>query len=673
MLGSWGSVLPSLALAIGVLVIPGLVLGLALRLSPLDALGVSPALSVGALAVADELAFRGHLRWGMVPIGLATVALTLVFLVLSVVLRLRRRADADADARPTAASASGWVRGRAGVSLALVVGAAALGAVAVARGIGWPDRVNQTYDAAFHVNAIQLVVTTGSASPSTVGSLGDFVGTPGFYPPLFHAVAALPVMAFGISPIAAANIMAVAMAAAWPLSVSFLVRRLLGPGVLELGVAMVGSVTVALFPAMLLIFGVLWPNTLSLLVLPAAVALVARLFGLISAPGRLTWGAALASLLVVLPGLYLAHPGAAFALVLLTAPMLVEVEAATVIRAWRAGADARRSRLAAVALVVGTLVVLAVTWQALREIPSLNAVRSFNWKPRESYAQGVGEALLLASPVTPANAAFGILTVVGAVDCLRRGRHLWLVMSHVAVAGLAIIAASEDSALSHLFTGFWYNDAYRIYAVLPITALPLAALGARWALTWSVPRLRRFSGSVPALLRGHAAIAMLAAVAVLVPVGSGVRAVGRAVSRFYNLAELPAADILLTSSEQAMYRRLAREVPPGGVIAGSPWTGETYAQIFSGHAVLWPTMSPKNDADRALLVERFRDFATDPAVCAAVKRQHVAVVVTDSQLFWADIGAVDYPGFDDLSGVPGLTKIDQAGTATAYVVGECSG
>lgn len=82
----------------------------------------------------------------------------------------------------------------------------------------------------------------------------------------------------------------------------------------------------------------------------------------------------------------------------------------------------------------------------------------------------------------------------------------------------------------------------------------------------------------------------------------------------------------------------------------------------------------KMDADRTLLRERFRDFATDPQVCAAVQRLHVGYAVDDPRVLWSDDATrrpYSYPGVTGLSGVRGLSEVASEGPVTIYRVEPC--
>lgn len=700
-LAAWAPVIPALLLIAALLLVPGYLIARAGRLGHLDALGVAPMLSLSVAALAIWGTTRLHRPWGLGPVLLVTLVLFAVVALLALVAvwlapRVHLRLPGTRPERPEPAQPLGWRRLL--LHTAVIVGPGAAAATWAARGMASPARVNQTFDAVFHYNAVNLVVERHSADPAIFSLLSDPSSPPsGFYPPVFHAIAALGVMDGGAQVVQAANATAVLITLIWPIGVSLLVRSLTGRSLLALTIGSASAALVGLFPTTLLTFGVLWPNALSLVALPGMLALTVRVLGIdrmVKAPpgafradSNLAWWQAAAVLVLALPGVYYTHPGTAFALLFLAVPVVV---AAAFVRLPRRDGllDLRWTALVVVLLVAA----FTLLWRLLDFIPGLETVRVFDWPARERISQGIGEGLLLASPLSKAPWAFALLAIIGIGVVLVRSRwHWWLVAGHALIVWLAVLAAAVDSEFSQQLTGFWYNDAYRIFAFLATTAAPLAAIGAVALRDAIAIRLTGWVATVRAApwrpsaarLRLLGSVVLAALILLLQPGFLGFGANAYSIARNYPpdppADQIPEPDengvtgyLLTTGPEVQMFRRLAHEVPAGMAIAGNPWEGEVYAGLFSGHPVIWPFLRPKDDDDRQLLRHRFRDFTTDPAVCAAVHRLKVAVVVGDSQIFWRNLDRdAHYLGFDDLDSAPGLTLIDEGGTARAYRVGAC--
>ncbi|HET7399933.1 MAG TPA: DUF6541 family protein [Intrasporangium sp.] len=680
-MSDWLAVLGPLVVTSVLVTLPGLAVAVAWGFRRESAVGVAPALSLGILALADVAAERAHVSWGPAVIVGVTGLVALLVLLLRLAARVAgrraagrraagrrlggRRAAARQPARPLDPPWGGWWYA-AGLGVAVVAGA-----FVVAAGIGHPGSINQTYDAPFHVNAIARVAELRSAAPGVVASVAGGAG--GFYPPLFHAVAGLVVVLTGVDAIVAANVLAVVIAGVvWPLSVSLLVRTVVGPSRFAHAVAMAGSVLVTLFPVLLLTFGVLWPNALSIATLPAVIALGACALRL--TPFR--WvppASAVGAGVLALPGLFYAHPGAAFVLLAVAVPMVVAAEANLLVAWWDHGPT---RRWAVAALAAGTVGAAVLCWDLLGRIDSLNRIRAFNWRTRATPGHALGEVVTLGTPADPDLWVYGLLVLLGVV-AVARTRSWWVAAAHALLAWVAILAIAYEGPLTTALTGFWYNDPIRIMAPLGITAVPLAAAGAlAWRDAWATALARvlpvRAGDRRPRWQRPGpttvASVLVVAVVAVLVPDTPGLGRISRSVARAYDVA----GDTLVSPRERTLYESLSTHLRPGQSILGSPWSGEVYAGVLSGHPVVFAHLDTAPTPERRLLAARFKDFTTDPRVCAAVKALHVGVVVEDSDLLWQhDPRTRTYPGLTGLAGVPGLTRIGTGDTATAWAVGDC--
>ena len=667
-LTTWLSALPELLLVTAIVVVPGLLVAAGLGFRREELFGAAPALSLGVLSIADVASMVLGVSWGLGVVAAVTVVIAAVcWGVWFVVVRGR------AVPRPPEPRL-GWCWSAGAVTLAVLAGA-----LAITRGMGSPEGISETWDAALHLNGIANVVAAHSAAPSVVGAAASPGGNAPFYPPVFHAIAGLVVMVSGCSPIAAANLVAVALAAVmWPLSMMLLVRTVVGPSRFALAFSMGAVSVISVFPALLVSYGVLWPNALSYSILPGALALAVLLLR----QTRFRWAGSVQAglaLAVVAPALYYSHPGAAFALLAVGLPMLVAAELGLLVVSW----GERRRRLTAIALCVLTAGALWIFWNGLYHLKALNQVRAFDWHPRQTASQAVGEALLLTSSLSSEVAVIGVLVVVGAVWAFRYRSARWLPFSHTIIVALCVISTSTESAIRPTLTGFWYNDGFRLAGLLPLTGVPLAALGALWTRTWLVGHVRvlatrRPLSQSPTLARGMlrwsqavAAGVLAVAVVVLLPTTNPLTPVVSTVRSFY--ANFP--DPLVTPDEAALYRHIAQWSPPGTDILGSPWTGGAFAGVLSGRPVVFPHMVTTNDAPRTLLKKSFDRFTSDPAVCRAVKALHVGIVVDDSHKFApaGSAGAIaEYTGLSHLATTKGLTLLGHSQTASVYRVGDCS-
>ncbi|MEP7369267.1 MAG: DUF6541 family protein, partial [Dermatophilaceae bacterium] len=462
---------------------------------------------------------------------------------------------------------------------------------------------------------------------------------------------------------------------------------------------------ITLFPYIMLSYGVLWPNVLSLAAMPAEIALTLMVIHLMPrspqaqedigtagltadgatldeieeaavrqgaalGPGLSWWTVLFVGFLGVV-GMFFAHPGAVFALGIWAVIGAALHSVRLVVRSRAAGP--RQLRRALLWLLLGWLVALGL-WASMNLVPALNSVRDFNWHNLMTMNQALGQALTLSTIITKASWVLGAATLWGCYRLLKVPRLRWLLVSHVFLVFLYMLCAGSSTWLARELTGFWYNDAQRVAALIPITAVPLAAIGITSAADALGRAVGRVSADVfgrvlaPRRALGIAAAAMLVVFSVIP--GQGLGEGAQVLHNRYQNVNF--AHLMVTADEQVLYERLATQLRPGETVLGSPFSGAQFSPIWSGHGVVIPHTSSNPTPDVALVSKQFKSFTTDPAVCAALKRLKVGVVVEDRDLFFVDdIRQADYSGLVNLSRTPGLTPIDRGLTVAIYRVGDC--
>ena len=634
---TWLGAVPGFLAAAALVLLPGAVVAAAWLRRGLPTLLLAAPLSLAVVAVASVGAPLVGLRWTPIPIAVVALVAAAPGVVLG--------------RRGHAVPWSGWVAVLGGWAVA-----GALAAVTFRLGIGRPDAVSQSYDAVFHLNALRYVAETGSASPR---DLTGMTGATGFYPSLWHAVAALVVPAAGGSVPAAANLTSMAVAlVVWPLGSALLTRQLLGPRPVPVGAAAVLSMAFVSFPWFPLSWGVLWPNTLGIALIPAVLACLLSALGvarddLLGGPWQ-----AVAALSATGVACADAHPGA-FVSALVLGAILALATAITRCTHSRGQSTAG----AGVLQLLVTLAGVALVGAALFLVPGIRNTAA-DWAATTTVGRATWRELIGGPDATAPAYTVALLTLVGALACLTRARLWWLVPAHAASVGLDALAAGTDAPISQELTGFWYNDRYRLAAVVPVTGTLLAVVGVG-ALAAALARRTRANRAVLA-----AALLALAAVPTRA-FGLGAHADFLAVR--YLLAEDSPTASLLSPAEQAFLRdRLPRDVPPGAVIAGDPWDGSSLAWAIGDRDVLFRHFNGRFTPDQRYLADHLRDAATDPRVCPALRDTGVRYVLSLGPLFdpplltptgWGGIQAID--------GQPGFTLVAAEGTARLYEVTAC--
>ncbi|MFH8250753.1 DUF6541 family protein [Microbacterium sp. B2969] len=640
MSGAWSVAVPPFLVAAAVFIVPGLAVILAgWGWRRIGLLFVAPAVSTAILAVAAIAAPVIGLGWSLIPVlGLTAVAAAVAYL-------LRR-----------------WV-GREGLSRPpLRVVLAAGGGFVAAAVIMWlqltyvfvsPDSISQTFDAIIHLNTVRFAVDTSNASAFHIGATSDIP----FYPNAWHSVAALTAQLTGVSVPVAVNAANLAIGAiAWPASCIALASALFGDRATALLSSAALSTGFGAFPILLFSFGVLYPNTIAYAILPAGIAALWWLWLARGAAGR-TRAAVL--LIVVCAGIGLGHPNAFLALFAFGAFMLL----------WELGRDALRRRTRRAWVVNGSiaaaiLIAGAVLWRFSRTGYDMS-----RWGPWQSTAQSVGEALLLSPHSYPLTLVVSALVVVGLVTVVRRPRYVIFAIPF-AVAALMFVLVSGTGVgniLREMVTNPWYNDSYRLAALLPIAGIPVATLGALTIVDGATAIIRR--RGIP---RSVVVAASAVAVVLVFSVGIGPN-VTRTASDARGAYTLSDGSALLTSDEAKLLGRLDDTTPPDAVIAGNPWTGASLAYAIAGRQVVEKHVFGARDDDEVYLDAHLKEIDADPRVCEAVRRIGITHVLDfgSQNVFNSPGSGLDRVGLDDLPASDHLILVDSEGTARLFRIEGC--
>lgn len=657
LVAAWLPALPAALVAVAWCVLPGLLVTLSLGLRGVLAWGVAPAASIATIAVAAVVASAAGVPWS--PVVALVPAVVLALLLAAARwgrARLRRRRDAPAAPPPDRDGTTVTLAALAGLAVAALVGA-----FTVVDGMSLPTALSQTYDAVFHYSAVARIVAEGDASSLTLGTLTSPGAGAAFYPAAWHDLVSLVVLSAGASIPVASNAAAGAVAAVvWPLGCTALVRVVAGPSWAAVAAAPVLATGFIAFPWSLLSFGVLWPNLVGMSLVPAVLAVVVAAVGR-EAVGTLTRVRAVVLLPVLLAGLALGHPSTVFSLAVIAAFPVAGSFVRWLGRMLRAG---RWATAVPVGLVAVVLVTAAVDW--LLTSPVFDDVRSFDWPAFVTPLDAVRETALGATNSKGPAWAVSVVVLVGLIAALWRPGYRWLVPAHLASATLYVLAASSESSLTAAVTAFWYNDSYRLAAMIPVTGVPLAVVGllAVGAVLARVPGLTRV---------GAGGLTALATVAVLVGTGGMYARTHAAFVDDSYLAVPAGRSELVDPAERAFYDRVAAIVPPDAVVAQNPWTGSALLWALTGREVLFPHLTGNWTADQDLIGRHLDDVLDDPATCAVVARSDVRYLLVGNADFWpGDARSREYPGLaspDPRSGFE-LLASDRSGNAL-YRVPDC--
>ena len=662
----WLSVVPLVIAAVGVLFGGGLLVTSAARLPVLALVASAPAVATSVVGLTAVVC-------GIAGVGFGPLAAAVGFVV-SAALAWGIRVLMDRIER----------RGAPARSAASVVEADAAGPAPLTAGPGWlvwiawagafvlmvrhwrailgsPEAFSQTYDNIFHMNAVRWILETGQGSsiafPMTSADPGGM-----YYPTGWHDLVALVAMIVpgGDVALAVNAVTLVVMGLVWTIGCLFLVRSLTnGNPAVMLGTGVL-SASFAAFPFLLLGFGVLYPNFLGLCLLPAGLALTVHVLRIQSGPPVHLASAVLVGILV-LGGAAIAHPNVLMSYLVVLLPMLAaSVWAAVPGR--REPGGARRLWTCAVLLALAVPATLAA-WIKVR--PPADASI---WMPYLSSPEAVGAGILFAAgrlwPAWP----LAFLAVLGAYAAFRWARHRWLVLAHGVLIGLWVVAsAMQAGELRSFLVGVWYNDSYRLASLLPITGLPLAALGlehlARLIKRWLAPVTRGWS------VAAEYVVAVVLTAALLVSTQTSTW-MNRAIDSFHESFALATESPLVSPDEYAVIEDAERLVPRGAVIATNPWNGSSMVFAIAGRASTTTHVAYELTPDLDTIKARLDEAASDPRVCEAVRNLGVRYVL-DFGPKEVHGGDHEYTGFDRLEGTPGFELLSRHGDAALFEVTAC--
>lgn len=682
MLTDWGPHLPAFLVLLAFLWLPGLALLWAFGQRGGRILLTAPVFSVAVVGLTGVVLDLAGIPYGaLTQVAAAVVLAALAWLVGRLLPRGGHAPGPhDAGADPAGPAERSGGAGRwlfpAGAAAGLAIGAVLL-VRRMASVIGHPEAMAQRWDNIFHLNAIRYVVETGNGSTLTLNRMVSPESTIALYPAAWHQLASLAVPLTGDSVLAAHNLTLLAVGGlVWPASCIFLVRCLVGPSPVAAVVAGTAAAGFSVFPLGLMAWGPLFPNILALALAPVSLGLLVRLLGpgvsadrtarTPDAAGRVRLAA---SLVVTLGALFVSQPNAFLALLVVAVPL-----AAT---AWwlglRAAAGARRRGpalgLAAVAVVVVT------TWLLLWNVLTTDRA----WDPFTSFGRGVGEAVMFtANGRDDVPWVLVVLTAAGIYAAISRRRLRWLVLGHLSLVLLyAVSAGGEEGPWREWLTGGWYVDSYRLAATLPLTAVPLAALGAAHVvegLAAGATALASFAGR-PRAARTALPVAAVVVLALVVPysqIGSLTQAT-RWGKQYY---AWEGAESVLTRDEYELLEDLDELTDPEDVIAVNPWNGGSLAFAVGERPVTQYHVGTPGPEVREIVTGIDAAVPGSPA-CEAAEELDVRYVLDfgtqfiipdePSALAYTGVNAVD-PAVD-----LNLVLVERNGQAALYEIVGCDG
>lgn len=643
----WLQALPAYLAAAALVVLPGVPLAAVLRLRGLGFLAGSIAASFALITGASLIAPFLSLSWSaLLPLGLGAVFAATVAPFANR-MAFRPREGLFASLR--------WP------VIAVTLGAVLVGTL-VRSGMGAPDAISQSYDNVFHLNLVQFILDGGSASPLHM-TLSTPEAAQQFYPNTWHAVAALIVQLTGASvELATGAMIVVTSCLVWTVAMLFFAAPLVGDRPRHLMSAVIVASGFTAFPYMLLTWGVLYPNVLSTALIPIALGFVHALLRRDRFHETISPFAGWLGTLGALGAATAAHPNALFGAAALAVPIVI-ASVPAILRT-PSGTASRALRVVAIAL---PFVAVGLLWGLLS---TSDNGRVFE----QSVPKALISALTNAPLLDQRSWVLTLLVVAGVLLCAITPGHRWLIGSYAIAVALYTIASGVEGPLRTSITGLWYNDAHRLAALIPVVAVPLAAIAlARLSdlvvAGKSAPELSRFSSRATNLVAAGALVLLLAVVAFALR-GNAMTAM---VGQMRALHTIDEESRLISTNEIRLMEEAAEILPEDAVIAGNPWNGSALAFTFAHRDVVFPHMGGDYGPDSLVIAQDLKDGT--PAACDAANRLGVTHVLDMGELYSVRGKAqrhLNYPGLTDVDGSPVLTPVLREGDAVLYELSGCA-
>jgi hypothetical protein len=640
---AWLAVVPALIVTLVLVFVPGLIALYGVGMRGLALAAFAPVVSVAMIAVAA-------IGLGLVGLPWSPLSLGAVLLVLVVVALLLGRFLGRPSAEPSrqAGDAARWLL-PAGLAVGIVLGLWRLIAY-----VQDPAGISQTNDAVFHMNAIRFILDTANASSLHVSAV---IGGSGFYPAAWHAVVSTVVAITGTQIALAANAFTLVIGAViWPLGLAWLTRCITGSRRIA-AVAAVLSPVLQLFPLLMFQWGVLFPNALSVAMLPAAVAVVMSLhvwYGTERPVASWVRGALL--MVVAVAALALAQPAALPVWGLICTVWFTDL----MLRVRRSP-----SLPARIVIAVAVWLLLGVMWYALAQ-----GTGGSHWPPFQGKLESLMVAVLNGQLRIPFAWGVSTLMLIGLVIAAITPALRWLAVSWLGMTALYVLVASVGMPIVRdLLLAPWYADPYRLAAFAPVVVIPLAALGLDRVVGLITAQLPR-----AATIRGWAGVGVATLGVLLVvllrpvPMPAFLEGTFDAESRY-----LTAADTYLSTDERALLESLGEHVEAGARVIANPSTGAGFGYMLSGVDVYPRTWSPPRTAAWNLIAERLRDAGEDPEVCVALKSFGDPLYVLDFGPGEDAPGRFLMPGMTDFAGRPGFELVTERGDVSLWRITACEG
>lgn len=343
-------------------------------------------------------------------------------------------------------------------TVALYLGIAiAIGCFYFIRTLDGAGSIYQENDNIYHLSLVRNFVDSSNYSMSSLFE----------YPASWHVIVAM-VASFTNPELISVSVNAVnfiLLSVVFPISILLFLSKVFNGNKRLLNFGAFCSLAFTAFPWGFLIFGPLYPNLFSYVMLPAVMALFILMVEAKEFKHRVAF---FMLFCIAAASLIFAHPNAIFVGIVILVPYCVS----------RILKIENISYCKKICLSIFFTILVLIIWALLYISPLFNGVVSFDWPAYTSKYQAFVNILLLSlNKASVAQVVLATFVLLGIVYCLLRKKYVWIVFSYSILAIMLLINISTDGFAKHFLTGFWYSDEFRVASALALTGIPLAVIG----------------------------------------------------------------------------------------------------------------------------------------------------------------------------------------------------
>ncbi|MFT4185879.1 MAG: hypothetical protein QM613_01430 [Micrococcaceae bacterium] len=621
-----------------VVYLPGILIGLSLRLKIKYILFFAPSFSAILITVSAIIFNFIHLKWSWWS------AFPFAFFILGISLLKGKlpRLEFKLSAKDKYLFGA-WIAG------STVVG------YHILRAIFDPKNPALSWDGVFHQNAIRYILDSGSASPFTISNF-----LPGrtnvFYPAVFHEFVTQVISLTHTTIPIAYNIFTVFIAAQlWVCSMLFLIYVLFPkyPAIWIIGTLLAGAFPI--FPYALLATGGLLPNILGYSFIPL---LIASIYIVVRKPEHIELDSIMAFSIAImtLAGTAFAHPNAIFSTFILVIPLLVEYSIQLI-----SNAKTKTRKLGFVISSVVIILIISFIWRKLT-VPYL-------WKPNQTIVEGIYN-WFNTSYMSEKFHVITIAVAVGFIMSLLRTKWRFLGIGFLIGAFIYVVCvAFPQGQFRSILTGIWYNDGNRIAAMAVIYTVPLICV-----LIDESIRLIPQNYLKP----------FLAATSIVALIATQSISIKQTIKNIFETTYYPNPNSSLMDQDKLqLVSDISKKVPEDAIIADNPFNGGSLVYALTDRKVLFPMLGTYyQDNNERIIATKLNKASSDPTVCPAVKSKNVKYVLEFGTNYMDSTMPIDqnppdqpagrdFIGYQNLDSSPGFKLEDQKGNAKLYKITAC--